>query len=247
MYALKFAHLVRDRTDAEIYQFYIDMRAFGKGYEEFYSRVLSEGVTVIRGKGTEVVPSRNSGNGEGHLIVRCEDTLIGKFREIPVDMVVLCTALEPRADANEVSNTFHLNRSPDGFFLERHPKLDPMGTVTDGVYLAGACQGPKDIPDTVAQAQGAAARALALISKGYALIDPVRAKVDADSCSGCRVCNTVCPFDAISYDGEEKVSEVNEILCKGCGTCVAGCPASAIEGAHFTDEQVLAELDGILV
>jgi len=194
MYALKFAHLVKDRTKAEVYQFYIDMRAFGKGFEEFYTRILDEGVNVIRGKAAEVVEATWGDGREGHLLVRCEDTLIGKFREIPLDMVVLCSALEPNADADKVANVFSLNMSPDGFFLERHPKLDPMGTMSDGIYIAGCCQGPKDIPDTVAQAQGAAA----------------------------------------------------QTLCKGCGTCVAACPAGAITGSGFTDEQIFAEIDGIL-
>ena len=146
MAALKFAHLAMERTDADVYQFYIDIRAFGKGYEEFYSRVLSEGSTVIRGKVAEVVPALKT-NGEGpHLIVRCEDTLIGKYREIPVDMVVLCNALEPQADADEVGRIFSISRSPDGFFMERHPKLDPVGTTTDGVYIAGCSQGPEGHP-----------------------------------------------------------------------------------------------------
>lgn len=250
MYALKFAHLATERTQAEVYQFYIDMRAFGKGYEEFYSRVLREGTTVIRGKGAEVVPARTDGKTEGncgHLIIRCEDTLIGRYREIPVDVVVLCNAIEARSDAGHVAHLFSLSRSPDGFFLERHPKLDPVGTTMDGVYLAGACQGPKDIPDSVAQGRAAAARMLSLISKGETLIDPVRASIDHDLCSGCRICNNPCPYKAISFDEEEMVSTVNEVLCKGCGTCVAACPASAISGAGFTDEQVLAELEGVLV
>ncbi|MCP3960690.1 MAG: FAD-dependent oxidoreductase [bacterium] len=247
MYALKFAHLVNDRTDADVYQFYIDMRTFGKGYEEFYRHVLEEGTTVIRGKVAEVVPARGSNGGLGeHLLIRCEDTMIGRFREIPVDMVVLCNALEAREDASEVRRTFSLSRSPDGFFMERHPKLDPVGTTTDGVYLAGCCQGPKDIPDTVAQAQAAAARVLGMIAKGQTLIDPVRAEVDAKYCSGCKTCLDLCPYAAISFDGEANVAAVNEALCKGCGTCVAACPASAITGAGFTDAQVLAELEGIL-
>ena len=250
MYAMKFAHLVEERTDAKIYEFYIDIRAFGKGYEEFYSRVMNEGTTMIRGKVAEVVPALNpSGNGErdGHLLLRCEDTLVGKFREIPVDMVVLCNALEPQDDAGKVANVLSLSRSPDGFFLERHPKLDPVGTMTDGVYIAGTCQGPKDIPDTVAQAQAAAARILALIGKGEVLIDPIRAEVNADNCSGCKMCNALCPYQAITFDEEQGVSTVNETLCKGCGTCVAACPAGAIAGAGFTDEQILAELEALLV
>jgi heterodisulfide reductase subunit A len=256
MYALKFAHLVNDRTDADVYQFYIDLRAFGKGYEEFYRHVLEEGTTVIRGKVAEVVPSQSpwfspgrvpQGEGEdGHLVIRCEDTLIGRFREIPVDMVILANALEAQADAGRVGRVFSLSRSADGFFLERHPKLDPVGTTTDGVYLAGCCQGPKDIPDTVAQAQAAAARVLGLIARGETMIDPVRATVDPLYCSGCKTCLDLCPYAAISFNEEHAVAVVNDALCKGCGTCVAACPAGAMTGAGFTDAQVLAELEGIL-
>lgn len=247
MYALKFAHLVHDRTDAAIYQFYIDMRAFGKGYEEFYSRLLDEGITMIRGKAAEVVEGVWSDNGERTLKIRCEDTLIGKFREIPVDMVILCNAIEPRKDADQVRKLFSISKSPDGFFLERHPKLDPTSTTTDGVYIAGCAQGPKDIPDTVAQASSAAARILSLISKGEVEIDPVRAMVQEEYCSGCRICNNLCPYGAIEYLEEKKLSHVNEALCKGCGTCVAACPSSAMTGHGFTDAQILAELDGLLV
>lgn len=245
MAALKFAHLAIERTDADVYQFYIDMRAFGKGYEEFYSRVLHEGSTVIRGKVAEIVPAHPNGDAP-HLLVRCEDTLIGKFREIPVDMVVLCNALEPQADAEDTARLFSLSRSPDGFFLERHPKLDPVGTTTDGVYIAGCSQGPKDIPDTVAQAQASAARVLSLIGRGKVLIDPVRATVNEALCGGCKTCLSLCPYTAITFNEEAEVAVVNEALCKGCGTCVAACPASAITGSGFTDDQILAELTGLL-
>jgi heterodisulfide reductase subunit A len=247
MYALKFAHLVHDRTSAAIYQFYIDMRAFGKGYEEFYSRLLDEGITMIRGKAAEVVEGFWTDNDERTLLIRCEDTLIGKFREIPVDMVILCNAIEPRKDADQVRKLFSISKSPDGFFLERHPKLDPTSTTTDGVYIAGCAQGPKDIPDSVAQASCAAARILSLVSKGEVEIDPVRAMVQEEYCSGCRICNGLCPYGAIEFLEEKKVSHVNEALCKGCGTCVAACPSSAMTGQGFTDAQILAELDGILV
>jgi len=246
MYALKFAHLVKDRTNAEVYNFYIDMRAFGKGYEEFYSRILNEGVNVIRGKVAEVVQMGWSKQDEGTLLVRCEDTLIGRFREIPVDMVILCSAIEPRHDAEEVRRLFGISRSPDGFFLERHPKLDPVATSTDGIFVAGCAQGPKDIPDTVAQASAAAARMLATISKGVVEIDPIRAEIDEEHCSGCRICNALCPYNAIEYLEEKKVSKVNSALCKGCGTCVAACPAGAITGFGFSDKQIYAEIEGIL-
>ena len=247
MYALKFAHLVHDRTEAAIYQFYIDMRAFGKGYEEFYTRLLDEGITMIRGKAAEVVEGAWTDNGERMLLVRCEDTLIGRFREIPLDMLILCNAIEPRRDSDQVRKLFSISKSPDGFFLERHPKLDPTSTATDGVYIAGCAQGPKDIPDTVAQASSAAARILSMISLGQVEIDPVRAVVQEQYCSGCRVCNSLCPYSAIEFNEEKKVSHVNEALCKGCGTCVAACPSSAMTGQGFTDEQILAELEGLLV
>ncbi|MGA9363429.1 MAG: 4Fe-4S dicluster domain-containing protein [Bacteroidota bacterium] len=246
MYALKFSHLVKDRIDAEVYQFYIDMRSGGKGYEEFYKRIMDEGVNIIRGKVAEVVGAPKSHRHEGSLLIRCEDTLIGKFREIPVDMVVLCNALEPRRDAATVAKTFGISRSADGFFLERHPKLDPVATMSDGIFIAGCAQGPKDIPDTVAQASAAAARMLATISKGEVEIDPVRAWIDEAYCSGCRICNNLCPYTAIEFDEVKKVSRVNDVLCKGCGTCVAACPASAIIGKGFSDEQIIAELEGLL-
>jgi heterodisulfide reductase subunit A2 len=247
MYALKFAHLVRDRTNAAIYQFYIDMRAFGKGYEEFYNRLLDEGVTMIRGKAAEIVEGAWNEQGDPSLKIRCEDTLIGKFREIPVDMVVLCNAMEPRKDSDTIRRLFSISKSPDGFFLERHPKLDPTSTATDGVYIAGCSQGPKDIPDTVAQASSASARILSLISKGEVEIEPVRAMVQDEFCSGCKICNNMCPYGAVEFLEEKKISHVNEALCKGCGTCVAACPSSAMTGHGFTDEQILAELDGLMV
>jgi heterodisulfide reductase subunit A len=246
MYALKFAHLIKDRTNAEVYQFYIDMRSFGKGYEEFYSRILGEDVNVIRGKVAEVVKPSWSNNGEGPLLLHCEDTLAKKFREIPVDMVVLCNAIEPQPDAEKVGRLFSISRSPDGFFMERHPKLDPTATATDGVYVAGCCQAPKDIPDTVAQASSAAARMLAYIAKGEFEIEPIQAYIDPELCAGCRLCNNICPYGAISFVEEENISRVNEALCKGCGLCAASCPSSAARAKHFSDEQILAEIDGIL-
>ena len=222
------------------------MRAFGKGYEEFYKRLLDEGVNMIRGKVAEVTEGHINGSEKPYLLVKCEDTLIGKFREIPVDMVILCPAIEAQHDADEVRKTFSISQSPDKFFLERHPKLDPVSTMTDGVFIAGCAQGPKDIPDSVAQASAAAARMLSLISLGEVPIDPVKAEIDSTRCSGCRVCNNLCPYGAISFKEDLKVSEINEMLCKGCGTCVAACPSSVISGKGFTDQQILAELEGIL-
>ena len=247
MYALKFAHLVKDRTTAEVYQFYIDMRAFGKGYEEFYKRLLDEGVNMIRGKVAEITEVQHPNVGtKPFLNVKCEDTLIGKYRDIPLDMVILSPAIEAQEDAAEVKKIFSISQSPDGFFLERHPKLDPVATMTDGVFIAGCAQGPKDIPDTVAQASAAAARMLSLISQGEVVVDPIKAEINSIYCSGCKICNNLCPYTAITFDENEGVSEINEMLCKGCGTCVAACPASAITGKGFSDEQIIAEIKGLL-
>lgn len=246
MYALKFAHLVKDRTKAEVFQFYIDMRAFGKGYEEFYSRILEEDVNVIRGKVAEVFRQGHTQNGDSPLIIRCEDTLAKRYREIPVDMVVLCNAIEPQADAEKIQRLFSLSRSPDGFFLEKHPKLDPTATATDGVFVAGCCQGPKDIPDTVAQASSASARILANIAKGEIEVEPIQAVIDPELCAGCRLCNDLCSYGAIYFDEDKRVSVVRDALCKGCGTCVACCPSSAAMAQHFSDDQIFAEIEGIL-
>ena len=246
MYALKFAHLVKEKTSAEVYQLYIDMRAFGKGYEEFYQRVLDEGVNVIRGKGAEVVPASRRLGEEGGLLVKCEDTLISKFREIPVDMVILCTALEAQQDATELARKLNISTGADGWFIEAHPKLAPVSTTTDGVYLAGACQGPKDIPDTVAQGNAAAGQVLKILNQGELFLDAAYAVIQEEFCSGCKLCNGLCPYSAIEFDEEKEISIIYSALCKACGTCAAACPSGAIVARHFTDEQIYAQIEGIL-
>jgi heterodisulfide reductase subunit A len=240
MYSLKQAHLVKDKTGAEVYEFYMDMRSFGKGYEEFYERVQEEGVTMIRGRGAEVdvLPS-------GKLKVKGEDANLGRLVSVDVDMVVLATAIQAPHDAHKVASLFGLGRSPDGFFAEAHPKLRPVETNTDGVFLAGCAQSPKDVPDTVAHAGAAASMALALLSKGEVTISPATALVDEKLCSGCKTCLSVCPYTAISFIEDRKVAFVNEALCKGCGTCVATCPAQAITARHFSEEQIIAQIEGL--
>jgi heterodisulfide reductase subunit A len=193
----------------------------------------------------EVVEQKTK-DGDKFLVVKCEDTLISRYREIPVDMVILCNALQPSKAADKIAKLLSLSKSPDGFFLERHPKLDPFSTISDGIYLAGCAQGPKDIPDTVNQASAAAARSLSIISRGEVNIDPIRAVIDESHCSGCRICNNLCPYGAIDFIEENKISRVNDSLCKGCGTCVAACPASAITGYGFSDAQIYAEMEGLL-
>jgi len=247
MYALKYSHLIKEKTGADVYQMYMDMRCFGKGYEEFYERLSEEGVNFIRGKVAQVTDRTIIDEEKGKLVVVCEDTLLGNIIRVPVDMVILATALEARSDAAEVARLFNISRSADGFFLERHPKLDPVATMNDGIFVVGCCQSPKDIPDTVAQASAAAALVLAMISKGKVEIEAAIAAIDEELCSGCRICNLLCPYNAISFDEEKEVSRVNEALCKGCGVCVAACPSGALTGKHFTTEQIMAEIEGILV
>jgi heterodisulfide reductase subunit A len=245
MYSLKLAHLIKERTSADVYNFYIDIRSAGKMMEEFYQRVAEEGVYLIRGKVADVYPEITDGTSR-RLIVQAEDTLIGRVLKIPVDMVVLSVGLEPRTDAQDIRRMFHVSCSSDGFFLERHPKLAPVNTLTDGLFLAGCCQGPKDIPDTVAQAGAAASEALVLIDAGHVELEPNTAHILDEYCSGCRLCNSLCPYSAISYIEEKKVSLINEAVCKGCGTCVAACPSGSIKQNLFEDEEIIGEIEGLL-
>jgi heterodisulfide reductase subunit A len=245
MYSMKIAHLAHEKTGARVYEFYIDIRAFGKGYEEFYKRMLKEETIFIRGKAAEVTDVAQTPTERGKLVVVAEDTLLGAVRRIPVDMVVLSVGLEARKDAAEVARTFSISRSQDGFFLERHPKLAPVSTASDGIFIAGACQSPKDIPDSVAQGAAAAANVLSLIDRKEVTLEPTVAFIDEESCSGCKICIGLCPYNAITFDETKKVSLVNDALCKGCGACVAACPSGAITQRNFTDKQLLAEVEAI--
>ncbi len=247
MQSLKFAHLAHEKTGAEVYNFYIDIRTPAKAYDEFYQRIMEEGTHFIRGRVAEVTDAARHPGEEGKLIVQAEDTLIGKQRRIPVDMVVLSAGLEPRHDHKETARLFGLSCSADGWLIERHPKLDPVATMTDGIYIAGVAQGPKDIPASVAQGAAAAARALGKIQQKEVAMEPIRATINQDKCSGCRICNNLCPFNAIFFHDDKMVSEVNPALCQGCGTCVAACPANAISGTGFSDQQILAQLEGLLM
>jgi heterodisulfide reductase subunit A len=247
MSSLKFAHLVKERTGAQVYNFYIDMRTAFKDYDEFYQRVLEEGTLFVRGRVAEVSDAARLPSEEGKLIIQAEDTLVGKQRRIPVDMVLLATGLEPRKDAKETAHKFGISCSANGWFTEKHPKLDPVATMTEGIFIAGAVQGPKDIPASVSQGAAAAARVLSRIAKGEIELEPVRATVDATVCSGCRICNNLCPFGAIIFHEDLMVSEVKHALCQGCGTCVAACPAGAISGTGFSNEQIFAQIEGLLM
>jgi len=248
MYSMKLSHLILEHVPgARVFEFYIDIRSFGKGYEEFYNRLLNEGVIFIRSRPGEITNIAERPEEEDKLVIQFEDTLVGLQRRLPVDMVVLGVGLEAQPDAEAVARLFNISRSADGFFLEKHPKLDPVATMTDGIFVTGCCQSPKDIPDTVAQASAAAAEVLAMISRGKVEIEAATAAIDERICSGCQYCKLICPYSAISCDEEKKICQVNEALCKGCGACVAGCPSDAVSLSHFTNEQIVAQMEGLLV
>jgi heterodisulfide reductase subunit A len=208
--------------------------------------LLEENTHFIRGKVADITDAARFPGEEGKLIVQVEDTLIGKQRRLPVDMIILSPAIEARSDSREVSQLFRMGCDFEGFFVERHPKLDPVATMTEGILIAGACQGPKDVPASVSQGAAAAARVAGLISVGTVMMEPIRASINKEYCSGCRICNDLCPYNAIVFHEDQEVSEVITALCQGCGTCVAACPSSAITGAHFTNQQLLSEIEGIL-
>jgi heterodisulfide reductase subunit A len=247
MYSLKFAHMAHEKLPGStVYNFYIDIRTPGKDYEEFYHRLLEEGTVFIRGRAASVSNATLGPEEEGKLIVTGEDTLVGEQRRVPVDMVVLSTGLEPRHDSRDVARVFSISCSREGFFKEKHPKLDPIATMTDGVFVAGCAQGPRDIPDTVAQGAAAAARVLSIIGKGEVEIEPAVAEVDELNCVGCRMCVESCPYSAIDYLEDRQKAWVNEALCKGCGTCIAACPSKVITLHHFTDQQLVAQMYGAM-
>jgi heterodisulfide reductase subunit A len=237
MYTAKQAHLVREKIpDARVTVCYIDVRAFTKGAEEFYEQVQKKGVLYRKG-----IPSEIYRRAE-KLVVRAEDELTGDPYEEEADLVILATGLIPRTDSEKLRSLFKLSKGPDSFFLEAHPKLRPLDTATEGIFLAGTCQGPKDICDTLAQAHGTASRATIPLFTGKVKIEPIVAVIDALLCSGCGLCEQVCEYRALQVDSHKTIMTVNEILCKGCGACHAVCPSGAISLKHFRTEQIMAQI-----
>ena len=241
MYTAKQSILTKTHIpDSQSTVFYIDIRAPQKGYEEFVRRAQEEfGTRYVRGRVAKIYP-RN-----GRLVVQGADTLLGAQVEIEADLVVLAVGVEPSPGADELAAKLRVSTDENGFFMESHPKLRPVETNTAGVFLAGACQGAKDIPSSVGQGSAAAAKAIALLSHTRLMSDPQVAHVDPKRCVACFKCREICPFGAI----EEKeirgriVAEVVEAVCQGCGTCSVACPQSAIQLEHFKDDQILAEVD----
>lgn len=248
MTALKYAHEIKSANPKSyISDIYIDMHAFGKGHEDFYRR-SSEAKTLflMYEKNDRPVIRRAGPKDDCEMLIEVNEKLSGETIEIPADLIVLMVGMEAREDSAEVARLVNISQDKEGWFIESHPKLEPVATTTDGIFIAGTCVAPKDIPDTVAQARAAAARILAKISKGKIEVDAIYSEVDPDLCSGCRFCNKLCPFSAIEFDEKEMHSHVITAMCKACGVCVAACPSSAIKGRHFTDSQVFAQIDGLM-
>jgi heterodisulfide reductase subunit A len=243
MYTLKHVVQLKEKykEDVEVYVFYMDMRTNFKGFEEFYQRARELGVNFIRGRVSRIFEVPETKN----LIIHAEDANLGMPIEVEAEMVVLATAAIPKKGTEDVARILNLTRGADGFFMESHPKLKPLDAPTDGIFLAGACQGPKDIPYSVSQGCGAASRAATVLSKQKWKIEPIIAVVDPSKCRNvntkCGICAERCPYGAIKAE-EKQPAQVITAMCHGCGTCVAECPADAIQQMHFTDAQILAQL-----
>jgi len=241
MYTAKQSRLVREMLpETDVTVFYMDVRTFGKGAEEFYDEARAKGVRYRRGNVSEII-RRGS-----RVALLGEDTLLGQPFDFEADLVVLAVGMEARSDVGDVSTLLKLPRSSDGFFLELHPKLRPVDTAVDGVFLAGCCQGPKDITDTIAQAKAAASSALIPLIRGTVPVESATAVVDEEWCAGCGMCVEVCPYGAPALDPVWGFSRINAVLCKGCGSCASACPSKAIRLQHFTSEQILAQVDALV-
>jgi heterodisulfide reductase subunit A len=251
MYTAKHAMLLREKyPDTEAYVFYIDVRTPGKSFDEFYRRAVEEyGVHYIKGMVGKVAEE------DGHLIVQGSDLIADKQVVIKADMVVLAAAIEPDPTARSLGTMFTASMDTNDFFTEAHPKLRPVESPTAGIFLSGLCQGPKDIPDTVAQAGAAASKVIGLLSKDKLMGNPCVAGCSEPLCNGCSSCELVCPYGAITYEDKmvidhgvretRRVACVNEAVCQGCGACTVTCPSGAMDLKGFTNLQIMAEVDAI--
>jgi heterodisulfide reductase subunit A len=246
MYTAKHAMLYKHKVhDGEAYVFYMDIRSGGKMYEEFVRRAIEEdGVKYVRGRVSKVYEQN------GKYIVKGEDTIAGMPVEIEADMVVLATAMIAQENASTLAQTVGIPYDKYGFFNEAHPKLRPIESTTGGIFLAGACQSPKDIPESVAMASAAAANTMVLFGSDMLEREPVVARVNELLCGGCFYCRKVCPYSAIEVREIKdrngivikEVAYVNDGLCQGCGTCTATCPSKSVELMGFTNEQIFAQI-----
>jgi len=235
------ARLVCERLpQAQVTVFYMDVRAFGKGFEDFYDDVRQQGVIYRRGNPSEIIRKGD------RVLVRAEDTLLGKPVEVEADLVVLAVGMMPPADNVQMAALLKLARSADGFFLEAHPKLRPVDTAMAGIFLAGSCQGPKDISETIAHARAAASAAMIPLMRGRVPVEAATSFVDEQMCSGCNQCAQVCSFSALQLHPVRGVMTVNPVLCQGCSACATACPSGAISVHRFTFEQVMAQIDALI-
>jgi len=225
--------------NANVTVFYMDVRAFGKGFEEFYDQAREDGVIYRRGNPSEIIKRGD------RVVVRAEDTLLGEQVEIEADLVVLAVGMTPRADSETVAQLLKLSRSGDGFFMEAHPKLRPVDTSMAGVFLAGCCQAPKDIADSISQARAAASAAMIPLMRGQVQVDAATSFIDEELCSGCGQCADCCNFSALSLHPVRGKMTVNAVLCQGCGACATACPSKAIKVHQFTFEQIMAQMDAL--
>jgi len=242
MNTIKDSLLIKEHwPETEIYVFYVDIRAYGKGFEDLYKRARKEGVMFIRGLPAEIIEDRKTRN----LWIVGENTLQKELYKINVDMAILSIGLEPRKDSEIIQRLLTLSRTQDGFFMEAHPKLRPVDAATGGIFFAGCAESPKDIKDSVTQASAAAARAGILMAKGKVTVEAITPIYYAEKCKACGLCTKVCPYNAISLNKEQKRIEVIEAACGGCGTCAAECLFDALTQNHFTDEQIIAQIDAV--
>ncbi len=243
MYLAKQAHLAKEKLpDADVTICYQDVRAFGKGDEEFYGDIKTEGVKYRRGLPGEIYKKP----GSDKVVVRAEDTLLGEPYELEADLVVLGIGMKPNEGVQDIISMLKLSLSVDGFLGEAHPKLRPVDTATDGVFIAGCAASPKDIPDSIAQGKAAAAGSLVYLVKGTATIEPAISQIDEEVCIGCGSCAEVCPYGALELDEVRLVMTVNEAVCKGCGGCNATCPSGAATMKHYRDRQLYSQIDALL-
>jgi heterodisulfide reductase subunit A len=247
--ALKYANSILDRLpSATVCECYADMRAMDKGGEELYASTAKRGVVFLMFDQHDGLPRIRKARPRDRcsVLIEMDEVLSGEAIELRADLVILMTGVEAQNDARDVAHAVGISADANGFFIEKHPKLDPVATTTDGVLIAGCCQGPKSMVDCVSQARAAAARILSVIMRGSVNVEVTTAFVHEEHCCGCHTCVKVCPYGAVGFCDGKPASSVNEVLCKGCGTCVATCPAGAITNRHFTDDQIMAQIEAIL-
>jgi len=229
--------------EMDIKVFYIDIRASGKGFEDLFRRSKGEGVRYIRGLPGQIKEDPHTRN----LVLSVENTATNKLLEHEVEMVVLSLGVKPCEDVKETQEMLALQRTSDGFYLEAHPKLQPVDSATKGIFFAGCAESPKDIKDSVTQASASAARAMRLMNSGEITVEAITAEVLKDECKLCGVCVRVCPYNAITMDKDNNIpAQVIQAACSGCGTCAAECPTNAISMRHFTDSQIEGQIDSLL-